>query len=249
MRSPNLYRSPLTLAAALAVSALALPALAQSATEVAGKSTKMATAASAANVANTAKADAQDREMMKLSQDGFQAMRSVHEARIAIFNGNPQVARDSLVKAKAALDAATKDLPIFVVDVKTGVKGKIVDDTKTVDKLDIIPIDGQVVLADSFIDTPAKKAHIDKANEHIAKGRSKEAADELRLAEVDASFSRVLMPIQATTKRVAEASKLVGEQKYYEANLALKAAEDGLRVDSVVLTEAPMVKSAAKPKS
>jgi hypothetical protein len=237
MKTPTLYRSPLAFAAALAISALTLPALAQSTTEAAAKAV------------NAAKATAQDREVMKLSQEGFQAMRAVHEARIAIFNGNPQGARDLLVKAKTSLDNAAKDLPIFVVDVKTGVKGKIVDDTRTVEKLDIIPIDGQVVLADSFIDTPAKKAHIDKANEHIAKGRGKEATDELRLAEVDASFTRVLMPLQATTKRVAEANRLVGEQKYYEANLALKAAEDGLRVDSVLLSETPMAKAGAKSKS
>lgn len=237
MKTPTLYRSPLAFAAALAISALTLPALAQSTTEAAAKA------------ANAAKSTAQDRETMKLSQDGFQAMRAVHEARIAIFNGNPQGARDLLVKARTSLDAAARDLPIFVVDVKTGVKGKIVDDTRTVERLDTIPIDGQVVLADSFIDTPAKKAHIDKANEHIAKGRGKEATDELRLAEVDASFTRVLMPLQATTKRVAEANTLVGEQKYYEANLALKAAEDGLRIDSVLLTETPMAKAGAKPKS
>jgi hypothetical protein len=237
MNTLTVYRSPLALAAALAISALALPAFAQSSAETAGKA------------ANAAKTAAQDREVMKLSKEGFQAMRSVHEARIAIFNGNPDAAREALAKAKASLDLAGKDLPIFVVDVKTGVKGKIVDDTKTVEKLDVIPIDGQIVLADSFIDTPAKKAHIDKANEHIAKGRGKDATDELRLAEVDASFTRVLMPLQSTTKRVADASRLVSEQKFYEANLALKAAEDGLRFDEVVLTEAPASKAAAKPKS
>jgi hypothetical protein len=231
-------RSPLALAAALMLSAAALPALAQTTKDGAAKATAAATTG--------AKASAEDRDLMKLSQDGFQAMRDVRAARIAIFNGNPQVAHDQLAAAKVSLQAATKEAPVFVVDVKTGMNGKIVDDTKSVDRVDTVPIDGQIVLADSFVDAPAKKAHIDKANEHIAGGRGKAAIDELKLAEVDASFTRVLMPLQATTKHVDEASKLVDEKKYYEANLALKAAEDGLRLDSITLSETPKPKMAAK---
>ena len=111
---------------------------------------------------------------------------------------------------------------------------------------DAIPIDGQVMLADSYIDSPVKKVHIGKANKHFAKGDCKAATDELRLAEVDASFSRVLMPLDATARHVAEAMKLLAEHKYYESNLALKAVQDGLRTDSIVLSEMPIAQSAAK---
>jgi hypothetical protein len=203
-------------------------------------------AAPSAKSAPVAKTASQDREMLKLSQQGYQAMRDVRIARIAIFNGDPKAAADMLGKAAKSLAAARTEAPVFVVDVKTGVQGKIVEDTTSIDRLDAIPIDGRIVLSDDYIDTPAKKAHIDKVNEHFAKGRGKEASDELRLAEVDASFSRVLMPLDATTRHVAEATRLMGEHKYYEANLALKAAVDGLRVDSVVPSEAPTTTLAAQ---
>lgn len=229
-------RTRLASALVLALAAISLPALSQTAAGAADKA------------AAKAKATAQDRDMLKLSQDGFMAMRAVRAARIAIFNGNPQTARDALVSARTSLDAASKEAPVFIVDVKTGSNGKIVSDNKSVDRMDLIPIDGQVVLADSFVATPEKKSHIDKANEHFAKSRGKDATEELRLAEVDASFSRVLMPIEATSRHVGEASSLLAAQKFYEANLALKAAEDGLRMDSVMLSDAPPAKVVAKAR-
>ncbi len=83
----------------------------------------------------------------------------------------------------------------------------------------------------------ARKSHIDKANEDFANGRSRPGIDELRLAEVDASFSRVLMPLQTTGRQIAAANRLMKDKRYYEANLALKAAEDGLQIDTVALSE------------
>ena len=49
----------------------------------------------------------------------------------------------------------------------------------------------------------------------------------------------MLLPLEATKKRVADAEKLVNDHKYYEANLALKAAEDGIVVDAIDLMGTP----------
>ena len=59
----------------------------------------------------------------------------------------------------------------------------------------------------------------------------------LRAADVQVSATRMLMPLAATVKHVDSALSLLKEHKYYEANLALKAAEDGLITDTVLLTE------------
>ena len=224
---PRLVRSSMAAALALALVSVSVPALAANAPPAMGK------------------AAGQDAQMLKLSDDGFQAMRDVHLARLAIFNGEAQRASTLLAKSSTLLKAARADAPVFTVDVKEGMNGKIVKDDMSVDRMNLVPIDGQIVLTDDFVDKPARKAHIDKANEHLAAGRTQEAHDELRLAEVDASFTRVLMPLDGTARRIADASRLLGEKKFYEANLALKAAEDGLRVDTVTLTEDPK-KAAAK---
>ncbi len=165
---------------------------------------------------------------LKLSQDGYSTMRAVRGARVAIFNGD-------IATAKKLLDEAGADA------------GRVKADERALDKAapgNWVPIDGQLAVADDFVSTPQKAAHIAAGNKKLQEGKVGEAMQEFKLAEVDINFSRVLMPLDATRRQIAAASDLVKGQKYYEANMALKAAEDGLQFDSVTLIEAP--KSAAK---
>ena len=158
-----------------------------------------------------------------LSQDGYQTMRDISMARVAIFQGDTQVASELLQRATKSLDVVEKVAAARKDDVKS----------------DAVVIDSQLVLADNFVETPVKRTHIGKANEHFAHGRSKEAREELRLAEVDASLSQVMMPLDATRRHLNAASTLVSGKQYYEANLALKAAQDGLLIETVAIDEAP----------
>ena len=172
-------------------------------------------------------------------------------ARLAIFNGDPKVAVKMMGKAKKALDAATKDESMFVADMKTLAGNKAAHGTTSTSSSATpattwIPIDGQISLADTYVATPEKTEHIAKANEHFKSGRAKEAVEELRLGEIDVTYSRVMMPLTATTKCLADAMQLADEHKYYEANLSLKAAEDGVIVDSVGLADVPQDKGGSK---
>ncbi|MEO8250705.1 MAG: YfdX family protein [Burkholderiales bacterium] len=249
MKASTLLRTPVALAAALVMAATAYPAFAQTKSDstpaTPAATTQAATTAQAAgDQAKQPKLSAQDRDLMKLSNDGFATMRAVRAARISIFEGNPKVAHDMVAAAETSLKAAAKDATAFHADQKGGTNQSA---NEKADNSGYVPIDGQITLVDSFIDTPAKKGHVEKANENIAKGKSKEAMDELKLAEVDAAFTRVLMPLQATQKHVDSAAKLIDQKKFYEANLALKAAEDGLILDTIALSETP--KAGAKDKA
>ncbi len=144
-----------------------------------------------------------------------------------------------LATAQKDLDAATKDAQTFAADAKAAGHDKKEDDKSASDMTDLIPIDGEIAIADTFVPSAEKKKHIDKANEHLKSGHSKDAIEELRLGEVEVVFARVMLPLETTKKRVADAEKLAKEHKYYEANLALKAAEDGLIVDSIDLLGTP----------
>ena len=182
---------------------------------------------------------------MKVSDDGYSAIRAIHLARIAIFNGDTKAAKEMLDKAKKDLDAATKDAQTFAADNKAANHEKKADDKSASDKMDLIPIDGEIAIADTFVPSPEKKKHIDKANEHLKAGHSKEAIEELQLGEIDVVFTRVMLPLESTKKRVADAEKLAGDHKYYEANLALKAAEEGIVIDAVDLMGTPTPPSTA----
>lgn len=162
---------------------------------------------------------------LALSQDGYNVMRGVRAARIAIFNGDT-------VAASNFVDMALKDLDKSKAD-ESLVK------TKDGSEASWIPIDGQLVVADNFVATPEKTQHIATGNQKLKEGKTDEAMKELKLADVDVGFTRVLMPLGETMTHVKTAAKLIKGEDYYEANLALKAAEDGLNFDTVMLVGTP----------
>ena len=211
-----------------------------SAAKSAEKATGEKSAATKAPAKNGLNAD-----LMKVSHDGYGAIRAIHVARLAIFNGDTKDATEMLATAQKDLDAATKDAGTFAADTKAAGHDKKGHHKSTGDKTDLIPIDGEIAIADTFVPSAEKKKHIEKANEHLKSGHSKDAIEELRLGEVDVVFTRLMLPLETTKKRVADAEKLATEHKYYEANLALKAAEDGLIIDSVDLLGTPVAASTA----
>jgi len=164
---------------------------------------------------------------LQLSQNGFNVMREVRAARIAIFNGDTEAAKKFVDQASTDLGKVTSE------DNAKADVAKITGDKN------LVPIDGQLVVADNFVATKEKAEHIAKGNEHLKKGESKKALEELKLADVDIGFTRVLMPLKETTDHVTLASQLMAKGDYYQANMALKAAEDGLNVDTVMLVSAP----------
>ncbi len=188
-------------------------------------------------ISATAASTLPSKAIPKLSQMGFDTMRAIRGARIAIFNGNVDMASKLVGTAEADVKLAEKDAGVLGPDGTFTVKAPgDVGSNKTADDR-MVPIDGQIVLADSFVNTPEKADALKKANEHIAKGDHQKAAEVLKLAAVDVSFSRVMMPLAATQAHIQTAMDLLAKKQYYEANLALKAAEDGLRIDTVSLVD------------
>jgi ribosomal protein L7/L12 len=201
------------------------------------------TKAETAKASEAAKTSSEAQALTKFSQAGNSAIQAIRGARLAIFNGDPKAAKDMVEKAKTSVENATKDAPMFDTATTMSVQGKVVGSQNQKVTAAFVPVDGQFVLADDFVLTPEKQAHIDKANEHLKKGESKEALDELHLADIDVNYSRVWMSIAGAQSHLDQAIKLMNEGKYYEANLALKAIEDSLTIDSVTLAETPKKQS------
>lgn len=109
-----------------------------------------------------------------------------------------------------------------------------------------VPVDAQIVSADDYVMTSEKQAHINKANEHLRKGDQAKALEELRLGDVEVSFSRTWIPIAQSERQVDQAIKLADAGKYYEANLALKAIEDSATVDTATVVNLPKTNGVAK---
>ena len=184
------------------------------------------------SVAMAATESKADKILDKVSQEGNAAMRDVRWARVAIFEGQPQTAEKILASAKKNLDAAEKKAPQLLVALESKEKG-----AGKKPQLELIPIDAWMVLSEDYVPTPEKNAKIKEANEHLKKGEKGKAIEILKAAEIGVSVTRVLMPLKTTVKDVDKALALVKENKYYEANLALKGAQDGLILDTVGLDE------------
>jgi len=180
----------------------------------------------------------QEQEMRAFSDAGHSAMEDIRDARLAIFEGEPRLALKMMESAKTSLAQAQKDAPIFDQSAKNmGFNAS--GSSQGSDRVERVPVDGEITLADDYVLSPERQGHVNAANEHLKKGERAKALEELRLAAIDVNYTRVLMPIVPAENRLAEAIKSADAGKYYEANLALKAIEDSTTVDSVTLSDSP----------
>jgi hypothetical protein len=185
-----------------------------------------------AKATESAASKAAEEDRVRVSEDAMMTMGTVRGTRLAIFNGHPE-------QAKKEIDAAVKLIASTVRDAD-----KLAVDTKTPAKDDrYVAFDASLTVADTFVPTEEKLKHIAKANEHLHKSEKKEALEVLKLGEVDVAFTTRLLPVKLAQQQIADAAKLVGEGKYYEANLALKALEDAVVTETfATLDDAPLAK-------
>ncbi|WP_407905114.1 YfdX family protein [Escherichia coli] len=168
-------------------------------------------------------------EQSVVSQAGLQgmkAMKDVQYARLALFRGEPDVAGNLVNEAKKIL-AGEQDWASA-----RPLSGKKAPQTGDF----YVVIDSGLTLAEDFTVSPEKQEAINKANQKLSKGDKKGAIEDLHLAGVDVSETQVLMPLKQTLQKIDSAQTLLNESKYYEANLALKGAEDGVVIDTETLT-------------
>lgn len=177
-------------------------------------------------------------QSLKLSQDGYNVMRDVRAARLAIFNGDTDAAKQFVEDAKADLNKAKTDATVVKSKNSEGNKGNE-NEESTQAAGNWIPIDGELMVADNFVSTPEKTEHIKQGNQKLKEGKTEEAMQHLNLAEVDIGFTRLLMPLDKTEAHINQAADLIENEKYYQANVALKAAEEGLNLDTVMLVGLP----------
>jgi hypothetical protein len=171
-------------------------------------------------------------DLIQVSDDAFTTMRNVGSARLAIFNGRPEQAQTFVDAAVTRSEASIKDAQKYALDTH----GSTSDDL-------YVPFDANLTVSETFSLNEQNKEHVAKANEHLRKGEKKEALEDLKLGDVDTIVAARLVPMKYAKEHIDEAAKLMGEGKYYEANLALKAVEDAVVVETFALDSAPTTHS------
>ncbi|WP_258129327.1 YfdX family protein [Escherichia coli] len=164
-------------------------------------------------------------EKMKMEQRGINIMRDIQYARLTLFSGDTEGAVKLINDANKLLTSEDITWAQLVrKDKKTPQEGDV-----------YVIINSQLTLAEDFTATPEKQKAIDEANKKLDKGDKKGAIEKLQLAGINISETQWLMPLKQTQQKVKSAQSLMAEGKYYEANLALKGAEDGTIMDTVSL--------------
>jgi ABC-type amino acid transport substrate-binding protein len=192
-------------------------------------------ASAEASAKDQATNDAAEEDFVKVSEDALVSMRDLSGARLAIFNGQPEGARTYVDAAVTRIGAAVQDADKFALDTKA----PKADDS-------YVPFDANLTVLHAFEPTAEKAKHIAKANEHLHKGEKQDAMEALKLGEIDVAVTTSLVPVKFAKEHIDQAAKLVGEHKYYEANLALKAVEDAVVVETYAIDAVPKTKPKAE---
>ena len=170
-----------------------------------------------------------------MSQEAATAVRDAHAARLALFNADTALAKAEVEKAVASLTKAESTLG-----------DKLVPDTTVADgKPMYLPFDTNMALAETYTVTPEVRLVLDKATGLFQVGTPNEAIDVLREAGVEVKIATAMLPWEASMTHLKEAEKLIGESKYHEANMALKAFEEGVVVRTFGIHEIPVQGSAS----
>lgn len=199
-----------------------------------------------------------DKDVGKLSKDGAQGFRDLQLTRLAIFEANPTQAKDMIAKAQAAFAKARTDDAVFTkaeAELKSPADMAARKATAQTDKADAkpvskeqvawVPVDAQLTLGDDFVATPIKASAVTEANKNLAQGDQKGALEKLKLAHVDVNFTMAVLPLNKTIADVDQAATLIGQGKYYEANAALKSAQDNMRFEVIDAVAVPQTAKGA----
>lgn len=95
------------------------------------------------------------------------------------------------------------------------------------------------MLGEGFTVTPDNSKAVSAANDQMAKGDAKGAAETLKASNIDVSVAAAMVPAKLSLTHLQDAAKLIKSGKYYEANLALKGVEDGVVIDQWGLAQLP----------
>ncbi len=169
----------------------------------------------------TAEQKQADQNFIKVSEDAQMTMRNVGGARLALFNGSPDKAQIYADAAVTRAAATLKEADKFAVDTKASKK----------DGQKYVPFDSGLTIAETLKPGKEKPERNTMANRHPHEGVTKKDIESLKVEGVDVAVTADLLPIQKARTQIEEAAKLIGEGKYYEANLALKSVEDSVIIE------------------
>lgn len=178
---------------------------------------------STAYAASESKQEVVVAKTINISGHAKAVMSDVRNARIALFDGQTDAALELVKKSREVLDKA-----ILGHALKADAAGDYV-----------IPLDRSVTLAEDFKPTEELEIVIRKAGALAQRGQVDEAVTLMKESGVDLDVHYVLLPVLKTIDNLDSAIKNIKEDKFYEANMKLKAIEVSIAVEDLNVEEIP----------
>lgn len=190
--------------------------------------TGMATVMAADKVAREpAKTMQADRNLDKASNNVMLSMRDVNDARVALFNGDSEAARTHIDAAEMRINAAVGEAQTYAHELKKGEQ----DDW-------YIPYDTSLAVVDTFQPSNTRTVmNNDKANTANHQQGQKSQEQQFKLDEEDISVSAGLVPVKYAQRQIARAAEFASKGDYYQANLALKAVDDAVTIQTYAIDD------------
>ncbi|MEC9196646.1 MAG: YfdX family protein [Pseudomonadota bacterium] len=167
--------------------------------------------------------------MLKTADEALQAVTRAHAARLALFNNDIEAAKGRLAEARAEFLKAEKSLDDLTI-------GDTEDPTNAARYL---PFDMSMAVSENFKATKENTQALERAYGLMQTGSPDDAIEVLRVASIDMNVSTAMLPIVEASAQFEKAQTLVDEGKYFEANLALKAVEDSIIVQTFSIDAIP----------
>jgi hypothetical protein len=168
-------------------------------------------------------------DLVKISEDTMLSMRDINDARLALFNGQLESARTEVDAALTRINTAVNEAEEYALDVKAPKQ----DDW-------YVPFDTSVTMVDTYERNDGKAdAAKDQAAKQTQSGAKSDATDLFKLSEVDFAVSAGLVPVKFAQQQIVDAARLIDKGEYFEANMALKAVDDAIVVQTVAVDDEP----------
>ncbi|ECG5801089.1 YfdX family protein [Salmonella enterica] len=167
----------------------------------------------------------QVRAIDNIAQIGNAAMQDVQLARVALFDGDISGAKHLLNDANRKINDDQTDWSRYIRK----------DKKAPIDGDGYVVINATIAVSEDYQTSEAKNKAVRNANEKLKKGDRKGAVEVLKLAGITVSERQVLMPLKTTRNDIQKAINLFNEGKYYQSNLMLLSAEEGIIFDTEVI--------------
>lgn len=157
----------------------------------------------------------QNTQLVQVSSEAQVIVSNIQNARLALFDGQVDAAKDLVKKARA--------------EFKNGLEQYAIKDAKAGY---VIPLQSGVVFAEGFQPNEKHMPAITEAGEVLRNGDMVKAVNIMTKAGVDLNVATMVIPVKSTMSGLDKALKNLDNGDYYAANLTLKTIESALDLRS-----------------